>query len=68
MAEGSSKHSEREADCSEQRNAVLKLPQQTSEFKEAFSFFRQRWRRHFDHQGVGHGHAILDQNPTEAQL
>ena len=30
--------------------------------------FRQRWRQHFDHQGVGHSHAILDQNPTEAQL
>ena len=25
-------------------------------------------RQHFDHQGVGHSHAILDQNPTEAQL
>ena len=50
------------------KNAVLKLSQQTAEFKEAFSFFRQRWRQHFDHQGVGHSHAILDQNPTEAQL
>ena len=33
-----------------------------------FFFFRQRWRQHFDHQGVGHSHAIFDQNPTEAQL
>ena len=60
--------SEREADCSEQKNAVLKLSQQTAEFKEAFYFFRQRWRQHFDHQGVGHSHVIPDQNPTEAQL
>ena len=69
MAEGSSKWLRKRSRLFRTKNAVLKLSQQTAEFKEAFSFFfRQRWRQHFDHQGVGHSHAILDQNPTEAQL
>ena len=33
-----------------------------------FFFFDKDGDRHFDHQGVGHSHAILDQNPTEAQF
>ena len=69
MAEGSRKRSEsgseREADCSERRVETVAAD---CRVQGSLFLFRQRWRRHFHHKGVGHSHAILDQNPTEAQL
>ena len=47
---------------------MLKLSQQIAEFKEAFSSFNKDGDSTLTTKELGHSHAILDQNPTEAQL
>ena len=68
MAEGSSKWLRKRSRLFRTKNAVLKLSQQTAEFKEAFSSFNKDGDSTLTTKELGHSHAILDQNPTEAQL
>ena len=67
-AESAEKVAEKEKQIVQNKERRVETAAADCRVQGSLFLFRQRWRRHFDHQGVGHSHAILDQNPTEAQL
>ena len=67
-AESAEKVAEKEKQIVQNKERRVETAAADCRVQGSLFLFRQRWRRHSDHQGVGHSHAILDQNPTEAQL
>ena len=67
-AESAEKVAEKEKQIVQNKERRFETAAADCRVQGSLFLFRQRWRQHFDHQGVGHIHAILDQNPTEAQL